>query len=47
MRYTEITAIAWIIFLLAILFGMSFLVLDVGFEMVGDYLDRVNGLGLR
>ena len=47
MRYTEITAIAWIIFLLALLFGMSFLVLDIGVEMVRDYLEMVNGLGMR
>ena len=47
MKYTEITAIAWIIFLIAILFGMSFLVLDIGVEMVRDYLEMIESLRMR
>ena len=45
MNYNEMNTVCWIIFLLSILFLISYLVLNVGLDIMIDILDRFKMMG--
>ena len=40
MNYNDINAIAWVLFLIGILFLMSWLVMSVGMDAMGEVIEK-------